>query len=168
MPVCQAVVAHLLSLHFSLLCGHTHQWKCRYKSGLSHVKKTSSFEWPHASKWSKSLVPNLLPSLFQTPFTMLLFFAIQMSFSHNFFPVNDFEECTETRALQMSAWLSTSLHRPPLFNKAFPLTSAFWDLANDYFIVPHFSWTDFMMYEDGHLPGASALHLGRYFCQQNL
>lgn len=66
-----------------------------------------------------------LPSLSQMLFTMLTFFVIQMFFSHNFFPVNDFEVHTETRALQMCEWLSNNLHRPPLFNKAFPLTSAF-------------------------------------------
>lgn len=69
--------------------------------------------------------PLCLPSLSQTLFTILPVFVIQMLFSHNFFPVDDLGVHTEKRALQMSDWLSTSFHRPPLFNKAFSLTSAF-------------------------------------------
>jgi len=55
---------------------------------------------------------------------VLLNFVIQMFFSHNFFTVNDFGVHRETRALQTSEQLSTSLHRPLLFKEVFSLTSA--------------------------------------------
>lgn len=109
-----------------------------------------------------------LPSLSQEQFTMLPVFIIQVSFSHNFFLDNDFRVHTETRVLQISEGLITSLQRLLLFNKTFLLPSAFWDLANDYFTVQHFSWAGCMIYEDRQPLGASALHLGSYLCQQKL
>lgn len=102
---------------------HIHQQKCSYNSGLSNIKKTLV----HLSELMFPNDPNCLclPFLSQTLFTMLPVFIIQMFFSNSFFPVDDFRVHTETRALQMSEQLSSSLHRSLLFNKAFSLTYVF-------------------------------------------